>query len=280
MTMPEQSAQLQSIALLQEAFARFNETGKALRDKYEELQNEAAELRETLKQKEIEIKRNERLAMLGNTAAAIAHEIRNPLGAMKLFLSMLQDDLADRPECLKIIAHLHTSVERLDGTVGNILQFARQKDVACAPFNLHSVIQEQIEYFKTVEPAEMKLELSLKGNAFVNGNEDGIRRAIYNLILNATQALRHRGVINVATRCTDYGTEIRVSDNGPGIPEQILGSLFEPFVTSRKDGTGLGLAIVRQIVEQHGGTISVASEHGATFLMVLPHSKSEKGTDA
>lgn len=258
------------IACLQEAMQRFNSTGYALQERYRELKEETVRLRELLAQKEAEVKRNERLAMLGKTAAAIAHEIRNPLGAIKLFLSMLQDDNSDNPDSLKIIDQINTSVDRLDTTVGNILQFARERKLEFAPVNIHSLIREQVEHFSIVHPS-IRTEVELKGLPFVNGNEEALRRVFENLLRNAAQAMKKEGAVSIRTfEDPRGGITTLVRDSGPGIDESIRENLFEPFVTTKGAGTGLGLAIVRQIILQHGGEISVESKDGAEFSVYIP----------
>ncbi len=259
------------LAALKEAFQRFSSTGQVLQDKYEELKREVVTLRTALRQKEAEVKRNERLAMLGKTAAAIAHEIRNPLGAIKLFLSMLEEDFAGNPESEKVLQHINSSIERLDSTVANILQFAREKHLDMAPVNLSSLIFEQVSHFQETEPETLRFEVDLKGPVFVRGNEEALRRALVNLIVNAAQVMKRDGKITIRTAALeDGGTEIIVRDTGPGIPPEIEETIFEPFVTTRSAGTGLGLAIVRQIAEQHGGTVRAGSSGGAEFIVSIP----------
>lgn len=268
----EKTAHQNELAVLKEAFQRFSSTGRMLQERYDELKVEVHQLRAALKQKEAEVKRHERLAVLGRTAAAIAHEIRNPLGALKLFLSMLQED-STSPESVKIMDQMHKSIERLDSTVANILQFAKDKRLEYAPVNLPSLIMEQVEYFRASEPGTLKFELNLDGPLFVNGDEEALRRVFYNLFLNAAQAMKRNGFIRISTVDTGEGAEILVKDTGPGIDAAVRETLFEPFVTARSAGTGLGLAIVRQIVEQHGGSVGVGrdSDVGAEFVICLPH---------
>ncbi|NMC62291.1 MAG: hypothetical protein GYA55_03900 [SAR324 cluster bacterium] len=259
------------MAMLEQAFHRFSATGQILQEKYEQLKEEVVELRAALRQKEAEIKRNERLAMLGKTAAAIAHEIRNPLGAIKLFLSLLQDDVSKNPDSQNILTQMHASIERLDTTVSNILQFAKDMRMDRSPVNFSSLVCEQIAHFRATESESVVFEQSIQEPLFINGNEDALRRVIYNILLNAIQAIRRKGTIYVAmSEGKGAEVELRVRDTGPGIPEEIRDSIFEPFVTTRNAGTGLGLAIVHQIVTQHGGSIVVNSESGAEFIIKLP----------
>ncbi len=258
--------------LLVNAFARFNEASDRLEARYSALAREAESLREQLRLKDIEIKKAERLATLGETAAALAHEVRNPLGAIRLFVSLLKEDLADRPDSLEILNQVDTSVSALDGVVSNILQFAKGKDLALAPVNLHSIIEEQARTWHFAHP-QVGMELDLRANAYLLGNEDALRQVFYNLCLNASQAMKFRGTICMSTTDTDTGgVRVTIADSGPGIPERLLATLFDPFVTGRNEGTGLGLAIVKKIIEQHRGTVRAGnrSQGGAEFEVLLP----------
>lgn len=258
--------------LLEEAFRRFNEAGQKLEARYETLKAETEDLRERLHKKEIEIKRSERLAMLGETAAALAHEIRNPLGAIKLFLSILKRDIGENLSALGTISRISECVTTLDGVVSNILQFSSDKKLSCAPVNLHSIIQEEIDHFRSIEPEEVVIDSCLCPNGYIVGDGDALRRVVYNLILNATQAIQHKGLISVITTSQDMtdSLKIEISDNGPGISKEIIDRLFEPFFTTRKEGTGLGLSIAKRIIEQHGGAMEVSCDKGACFSIILP----------
>lgn len=256
---------------LLEAFERFTQASSRLEEKYLELQRETEDLRRQIKEKDEKIKRAERLSMLGETAAGIAHEIRNPLGAIKLFVSMLRRDLADRPQANKLVNEIDRSVTSLDQVVGNILSFSSQKTLALAPINLHALIKEQREHFICGTAAQAKIELNLKGSPFMLGNDGALRQVFYNLLLNALQATRYKGHITISVSDTEQNeVQIIVQDNGPGIPEELLGKVFDPFVTNKNEGTGLGLTVVRNIVEQHGGRAHACNRCGAEFSIVLP----------
>lgn len=262
-------------AALSEAFERFSEASGRLEQKYNQLLEETRVLRETVKAKDIEIKRQERLAMLGETAAAIAHEVRNPLGAMKLFVSLLKSDLADRPESLKLVEQIDTSIVSLNHVVSNILQFSRERTMPVGPINLHSIIQEQVHAFPRTEVNQATFTLSLGASPFMLGNDGGIRQVFYNLILNAMQATSYRGHIEIVTSDEESGIRVTVKDSGAGIPQEMLEKIFEPFVTTKNEGTGLGLAIVKQIVEFHGGTIAACNEAGAMISIFFPRNFKE-----
>lgn len=265
-------------SLLKRAFDRFNEASQRLEERYQALLAETQSLREQLREKDLAIKRAEKLALLGETAAALAHEVRNPLGAIKLFTSLLARDLQHMPESAKLVEQIDKSVSSLDSVVGNILQFSREQKLQLAPLNIHALLMEQKEHFQRGVAEKANFEMDLKAAPFMMGCEHSLRRALYNLILNALQATRYSGTIRIASHDGPNGEVVlEISDDGCGIPQELLGRLFDPFVTSRNEGTGLGLAVVRQTIEQHAGTIQVANKtKGACFSITLPRAISTK----
>lgn len=303
-----------------EAFERFSQASKRLEERYLELRAETDDLRSRLRVKEQQVKRSERLALLGETAAAIAHEVRNPLGAMKLFVSLLREDVVDRPTSLEIVMQLDKSIDGIEHVVANILRFSRDQKLEFSPLNLHALVQEQVDYQRLAvagsasagnsaavianEPAAnsancqpaIQFEVEFQGLPFIIGNAEALRQLLSNLILNARQALRTSGLIRIEV--ADYvepaagdgcsagagfhgaaAVRLSIRDNGPGITEELLERVFEPFVTTKNEGTGLGLAIVNQIVSQHGGTISVRNVPGAEFTIILPRVAQGAGDD-
>ncbi len=257
--------------LLANAFARFTEASGKLEARQQILVNEIASLKEQLRAKEAEIKKAERLSVLGQTASALAHEVRNPLGAIKLFVSMLRRDLKDQPKSIEVLNHIERSISTLDHTVTNILFFSKERLLPRVPLNVHSLMQEEILVLSMAAPDAPPIVLTVSGNPFIKGNDTALRQLVKNLVMNSYQATKYKGqlTLTVADR-SEGAVEIVVQDNGPGIPAQMLKNVFEPFVTSRSEGTGLGLAICRQIVEAHGGTIEVTNAPGARFQIVLP----------
>lgn len=263
--------------VLEEAFQRFNEAGNRLESRYQELLRETESLREELKAKDEAVRRAEKLALLGQTAAALAHEIRNPLGAIRMFLSMLKRDLAENQAALEIIHKIDKSVMSLDGVVSNILLFSKDRNESLTPINIHSLIKEQIEHFIVAEGDGISFESSLNGSPFVLGSEGGVRRVLFNLMLNSTQAMKHHGKVFISCSPTQNGeTEVVFRDTGPGIDPNHLDSIFEPFFTTRNEGTGLGLAIVRQTMTAFGGRVEARSGVGAQIALIFPSPKKER----
>lgn len=257
--------------LLEEAFTKFTEASARLEERHLALQLETEELRTQLKKKDLEIQRAERLATLGEMAAAIAHEVRNPLGAIKLFLSLLADDMRDRPDSLALVKNIDHSIESLDHVVSNILQFSKGHKAQLFPLNLHAVIQEQVTQCRGSYP-EVTWDVKLSGGPFVAGNEHTLRQVFHNLLLNACQAMKGKGQALVTVSANPQGTTVAISDSGPGIAAAVINRLFEPFVTTRNEGTGLGLAIVKQVLDNHGATITAnnRSSGGAEFSIFFP----------
>ena len=255
---------------LQQLIERFNQAGNRLEERYRTLQVEASELRKALQQKDEELKRNARLAMLGETAAALAHEVRNPLGAMKLFNGLLEREISANPSALELCSQLGNCITALDSVVTNILFFAKDSPLNLVPINLHALISTLVEHNKLIAPeAHFKCELGAE-NPFVLGVEQSLRQVFDNLLRNSIDAAVPDVVICIETQLRGDGAmQVRIHDNGPGIPQDILTRIFEPFVTSRPEGTGLGLAVVRRILEQHNATISAQNINGAAFEIVF-----------
>ncbi len=257
---------------LLDVLQRFNESTEKLESQHTALIREVEDLREQLRVKDEEMKRAERLAMLGETAAGLAHEIRNPLGAITLFVSMLKADLTDRPESFDLVEQIEKSIKSLDGVVSNVLHFAKNQRLRCAPLNLHSVVQELVGHFSSLYSPQSSFEVSVHGNPFVLGDEQGIRQCLYNIVNNSLQAISYAGTVRVTVNDAREAdaVEIVVSDDGPGISGEILGKLFQPFTSGRREGTGLGLSIVRRIVDAHGGQVSARNTPHAEFTIILP----------
>jgi two-component system sensor histidine kinase HydH len=241
---------------LMEAFQRFSSASQRLEQKYEALRQETEELKLRLRQKDEEIKRNARLAILGETAAALAHEVRNPIGALKIFLSLLKSDVADRPQASEMVSHMDRTISSLNHVVENILHFAKDGSGALAPVNLHALLREQGAVISSDPRGTLEVTFDLTGNQFILGNEHSLRHVFSNILLNAAQSVKWAGIVKVT-----------VSDNGPGVSPELLPKLFEPFVTGKNEGTGLGLSVARKMLSQQGASITLknraAPAHGA-----------------
>ena len=185
------------MASLVEVMERFNESSSKLELRHTALMQEVEDLRGQLRAKDEEIKRSERLAVLGETAAALAHEVRNPLGAIALFVSMLKGDLTDRPGSLDLVDEIEKSISSLDQVVSNVLHFAKNNRLHLSPINLHSLVREVTQHFTSLYGATATLSVSVEGNPFVIADPQALRQCLYNLITNSLQVTGFAGTVSL-----------------------------------------------------------------------------------
>jgi len=230
-------------------------------------------LRQRLRLQE-EAARQERLAALGGMAAVLAHEIRNPLGAIKglaQFLTEKTDPAAGQAEMTQTIAREATRLERL---VNDLLTYARPRPPKREPMDLPGLVREALALARPLaEPQGVVLRCDVPAQPIrVCADAEQMQQVMSNLVLNSLQAMPTSGTLTVHCGQTKHAMEVRVTDTGPGIPDVDLPKIFDPFYTTRTQGTGLGLAICRQIVEAHGGTIQVeqTGTRGTTILVTFP----------
>jgi signal transduction histidine kinase len=246
----------------------YSEVTQRLEQSHEQLRQMVQSLREELSEKNRLLERKNRLAALGEMAAGLAHEIRNPLGGIQLYASMLAQDVADREAPLKAVAKISAGVRRVEALVGQVLQFSREISARPQPVDLIAIVEQAIDHAgKTM--AERQVECSLESEPQLPVGVDPLLlgQAVLNLILNAAEAIEGGGTIVVTCASPPEGSEAKqfhltVRDSGPGIAPQILDRIFNPFFTTKESGTGLGLAIVHRIVEAHDGTITACNGEG------------------
>src|SRR6266536_931469 len=232
-----------------------------LRESHEELVSAQAEL-----------VRQTRMAAMGEIAAAVAHEARNPLGALTNCLQLLRDNPALTGEDAELLAIMQSECKRLNDIVSDFLSFGRPRAPRLAAVDLHELIDVTWGLLQKDDRCPPTIIWERRFDAAltpVMADRDQLRQVFWNLFLNAVQAMRDGGVLAVETWATGRQVEVRVCDTGPGIPEAVLARVFEPFVTTKSGGTGLGLAIVRRIVDDHGGRVTVGTREGMGTCFVL-----------
>ncbi len=246
----------------------YSEVTERLQQSHEKLQETVLMLREELSEKNRLLERKNRLAALGEMAAGMAHEIRNPLGGIHLYASMLAKDVSGMPPSLELVKKISGGVKRLEGLVSQVLAFSREIRVNPVQTDLAQAAA------RAIEMAESKLDglgvlWEIEGPAEMPAELDPllIEQALLNLVLNAAEAMQERG--GRLRMVYDRGEEVEarqcriiVRDSGPGIPGDVLDKIFNPFFTTKDTGTGLGLAIVHRIVEAHEGTIIASNPPG------------------
>ncbi len=217
----------------------------------------------------------ERLAALGRLAAGIAHEIRNPIGAMRLKAenAIAVGDDARRISALNSILE---QIGRLDGLLRDLLATTQRKDLHIADVDLALLLKQSVDAHQELAVGKgVMLKASLASPITAKLDLEQVRRALDNLILNALQNTPAGGCVTVMAVARDGQVSLGVSDTGPGIALDLRERLFEPFVTGRADGTGLGLAIVREIARAHGGEARlVPGGAGSTFAIEVPWQQS------
>jgi len=231
--------------------------------------------------------RAERLATLGELAASLAHELKNPLAGIAGAIQVMGDELPDDNPRKEIMREVLTQVHRLDKTVRDLLAFARPGKPEVGPCDIHQVL-DRVLLLLAEDPESKQLRVIRSyrpGLPRLDGDSKQLGQLFLNLILNAIQAMPNGGQISLRTDVRvmhgleedrlgahGQGVEVVVADSGPGIPPHILDEIFMPFVTTKHRGTGLGLAVSRRIAEDHGGWITAESApgQGATFRVWLP----------
>jgi signal transduction histidine kinase len=227
-------------------------------------------------------KRGEKLSAMGEMAVELAHEIRNPLGSIELFASLLEKQMPGGSDAARWAENIRIGSRSLNNIVSNMLHFANPLTPTFDEVEVEAVLEEILTFTDPImrqRDVTVRTELSSKRRT-IRGDCELIKQMILNMILNSMQAMPSRGVLKVSTRDTDRlpggaacdGIEFRLQDTGVGIAPENLGRIFDPFFTTNRNGTGLGLSVVHQIVERHSGFIHVESElnKGTTFTIILP----------
>ena len=266
-------ANAQRIEELGRIILAYSEVTEKLQQSHESLQQTVELLRDELSEKNRLLERSNRLAALGEMAAGMAHEIRNPLGGIQLYASLLAKDVADRPEALVTVGKISAGVKRLEALVSQVLQFTREIVASAVATDLAAIVEQAVELASPAAESR-QLDVVVDGPVSLEVRVDPtlIGQALLNLLLNAADATPAGGQITVSFRAASDGSGARqfhlsVQDTGPGVPAGILERIFNPFFTTKDTGTGLGLAIVHRVVEAHDGTIVAtnAPEGGARF---------------
>lgn len=237
---------------------------------------------ERLQRQQRELLRTEQLAAVGQLAAGVAHEVRNPLTGIKMLVEAAQRPNNPRPLVAEDLCVIHREVARLEQTVQGLLDFARLP----APHRLRCDLREVVLPARDLVRARAEqqgvvVNLHDPGRPAVGKVDRGqLQTVLVNLLLNALDAMPSGGAVDVAwSSPADGKLRITVADAGPGIPATLADKLFTPFASTKPAGTGLGLSISARIVEEHGGTITAVNrpEGGACFTITLPDVSSEDG---
>jgi len=232
-------------------------------------------------------KRTEKFAAMGEMAANIAHEVRNPLGSIALSASLLLKGLADEKSRDRA-ARILQSVRSVDNKIANLLLFTRKPEPRFRILRIHDVLRDILRFSgEILEKEDIRLSVRLAdGEPLVRADGELLKQVFLNVILNAVQAMRGGGELAFETRLhsdpalspgLERTIELRFADTGPGIPEEDRKRIFDPFFSTRDGGSGLGLAIVHNIIDLHRGSVGVerGERGGSVFTVLLPLAESD-----
>lgn len=240
---------------------------------------------------EEEVIKKEKLAAIGNLAAGVAHEIRNPLSSIKGYATYFAEYFPENTNEKKAAQIMVQETERLNRVVGELLGVSRPTDIKSVEIPIDTVLDSCVDILQA-DLKQLGIVLKITGRGkIVNIDPDRIKQAILNICLNAVEAVREdmrdekqkeksekQYYISIDVTEQEKNFCIAIKDNGPGIDKELLTRIFDPYFTTKNEGTGLGLSNVRKILEAHGGSIEVESEKGAgtVFSLYLPK-KGERG---
>jgi len=249
------------------------------KDEFAELAGAFNRMAEQIKRSREEIKRAEKMAAWREVAQKLAHEIKNPLTPIQLSAQRLRrryrsgdregfEELLDR--CVDTIIREVEGVKRL---LDEFSQLARMPPPKMEPISPAEAVEAALNLFDEM-PEGIKVETDLDRSVKVTGDFDQIKRAIFNLIKNAVEAMKGTGVIRISVRAEGEGAKIEISDTGPGIPDEMRDLLFVPHLSTKPGGMGLGLAIVKKSIDDHGWRIDVRDNprgRGTSFIITIPN---------
>ncbi len=269
----EMDAKAQSEPLLMN---EVKDLGRKVRDLLDDVDQTQSKLRKSREQ----MAQAEKWAMTGKLAAGVAHSIRNPLTSVKIRLFSLGRSLALAPEQKEDFSVISEEIGHIDNIARNFLEFSRPPKLKMSRVSLSDVVDLTAQLTRhRLESYEIPLAVHRAGRLpLLDADPDQLKEVLANLVFNACEAMGHAGGRITLSEEVGFADPlgkvavVRVADTGPGIPEDMLETVFAPFVSSKEEGTGLGLAIARRIVEEHGGWLTVRSKpgEGATFTLTLP----------
>jgi signal transduction histidine kinase len=265
--LPDAGADLEAV------LAAWHTATVRLQRTHETLRKEVRRLTDELEVKNRELARKNRLADLGQMASHIAHEVRNNLVPVTLYMSLLRRRIARDRAGLAILDKIESGLTALDATVNDLLHFTSDRDPQLQPFPLRRLVEDVVASLAPQLSAQsIQTVVDVPGSQTITADRDMFRRAVLNLALNALDAMPDGGTLTVTSAVDGGAVELEIADSGPGLSEDTKRRAFEPFYTTKRGGTGLGLAIVSRIADVHAGQVTALNcpEGGAAFTLRIP----------
>jgi signal transduction histidine kinase len=256
-----------------------------LQHTHELLQGEVERLRREVAQKDRELELRRRLSALGELAAGVAHEVRNPLGAIRLYSDLLRTECGQHQlePALELIGKIEAGIQAIDAVVQDTLALAPRDRAASSVELAELIARARDAALEVLTLREVRLEVRLAGDELVvQGDANGLQRVLVNLIVNAAEVSQPQQAVRVDAEVgADDMVVVRVADDGPGIPADVRDRIFDPFFTTKDRGTGLGLTIAHRLIEAYGGTLQADNREsgGAQFTMTLPRASQDRAQD-
>lgn len=256
-------------------FAKRNDDVGQLGRQFNEMVQELAENRAEIERlHQFEMARAEHLATIGELAAGLAHEIRNPLAGIAGVVEVMGRELPTESSSRGVLPEVQNEIHHIQAILNDLLAYARPRPPEFHPADLNATVEQAVFLARQqvrTKPIEITIDPDKKLRR-ISHDPVQIQQVILNLLLNGIQAVHNQGKIEVTLRQEGEWAVIRITDTGKGIPRDSLSKIFKPFFTTRKEGTGLGLPLAKGIVESHKGRIEVTSEpgQGAQFEVWLP----------
>jgi signal transduction histidine kinase len=279
-----QIAELAMFGLIAMVAGLLSDRERLLRRRAEETAAERDRALRDLEETVETLRRADRLATLGTLAAGMAHEIRNPLGAIGGAVEILDDDVPPGHPHREFLDILRRELARLSVISGRYLDYARPHAPDLVAVDLNACVESAVDLVaRTAGRSSVRVDRRL-GQSLPKALADPVQihQAVVNLLLNGIQAMDRGGVLEVATAVEGSAVAVTVRDHGPGLPPQSVDRIFEPFFSTKPEGTGLGLAIARHIATAHGGSLGAedAAGGGARFRLLLPGAPAGTYNDA
>lgn len=246
--------------IIQDIPSELEELSKALHS----LSQALAERERAILRKNEELRKSERLAVVGRMASVVAHEIRNPLNSISMNVDLLRDMLNEKQNPQVIVDAIQAEVQRLSDITEEYLRFGRMPKGEIIPCELVGIVKRIVDFLaKELDSLNIYVEFEHpQETIMVVADEDQLRQALLNVIRNSMEAMPNGGRVSIRISREESKVKMEIEDNGQGIPKEFMPRLFEPFATTKSKGTGLGLAFVQQVMHECGGDVTIESTEG------------------